>query len=468
MSAVSKLKGARGIINFGIARGKSPSNFNDDDLNNWAHMMLAQGKCYEYIRRLPHDFRRVLLKAGLAEKIPGIFRNWKPAPPYFVPLRMFPPELRQEVLALLKWKQAPYVQTRRKKRLRPISARNLQNVITRLYGFVVNVRPQLEDSAVTTEPRVIRTLSDLVTLDSISAFTDWWLNVRHGKGRSLVVKWGMLCAALKEHPSYKDHEFGWFDDLIMGIPFEPESSRRERKERKYLPYETVADIPRLIREKRKDAAKIGAAELAYVVHDALVMQWLVVLPWRQRNIRECRIGLKSEAVNLFKAEIEQWDTVAKPTWVAEKLRLNPREQFWQYHFREDETKTAREVRSILPRRLVPLLEEYLDHHRPLLIKGDDPGTLFVNRDGVPLTDHRMVSLVSRLTLRHAGRRVTPHIFRDIWAYWWLASHPEDYLTVSKKLWHRNIQTTLRIYGCKFDESQADCRVEEWLDNHNVK
>src|SRR5207245_3140333 len=88
--------------------------------------------------------------------------------------------------------------TRRKKRLRPISARNLQNVITRLYGFVVNVRPQLEDSAVTTEPRVIRTLSDLVTLDSISAFTDWWLNVRHGKGRSLVVKWGMLCAALKE------------------------------------------------------------------------------------------------------------------------------------------------------------------------------------------------------------------------------------------------------------------------------
>jgi hypothetical protein len=25
-------------------------------------------------------------------------------------------------------------------------------------------------------------------------------------------------------------------------------------------------------------------------------------------------------------------------------------------------------------------------------------------------------------------------------------HPEDYLTVSKKLWHKNIQTTLRSYG----------------------
>jgi hypothetical protein len=63
-------------------------------------------------------------------------------------------------------------------------------------------------------------------------------------------------------------------------------------------------------------------------------------------------------------------------------------------------------------------------------------------------------------LRYARKRVTPHLFRDIFAYWWLKKHPEDYLTVSKKLWHRNVEVTLQVYGCKFNESQADCRVEE--------
>jgi integrase len=466
VSAVRSLKGARGIVNYAIRRGKTPSNFTDDDLNSWAQMMLADDKCYEYIERLPNDFRRVLLKAGLSEKLPGIFINWKSVPPYFVPLKMFPAELSNEVVALLKWKQAPYVKTRRKKRLRPVSARNLENAITRLYGFLINIQPKLQESAPANVPRTIRTLLDLVTFESISTFTDWWLNIRQRKGRSLVVKWGALCAALKEHPSYKNSDFTWFDDLIRGVPYESESTRRERKERKYLPYETVIDIPRRIRERRKGAARLGPVEVAFCIHDELVIQWLVILPWRQRNLRECRIGMKSERSNLFNAEIEQWDSVARPKWIEEKLRVNPREKFWQYHFREEETKNGHEVRSILPRRLVPLLENYLEHYRPLLIKGNDPGTLFVNRDGVPLNDARMETLVSKLTLRHAGRRVTPHIFRDIWAYWWLSCHPEDYLTVSKKLWHRNIQTTLRIYGCKFDESQADCRVEEYLDRQN--
>jgi len=275
---------------------------------------------------------------------------------------------------------------------------------------------------------------------------------------------GTICAALKEHPSYKDLKFDWLDELIQGIPYEPESKRRERKELKYLPYDTVADIPRRIHQTRLDAATRGPKALAYVVHDELLIQWLNVLPWRQRNIRECRIGLKSKGANLFKAEIEQWDNIQKPKWVEEALKTNPREQFWQYHFGEDETKNGREVRSILPRRLLLLLEEYLQHHRAHVLNGSDPGTLFVNRDGNRLIDHQVTSLISNLTLRHAGRRVTPHIFRDIWAYWWLASHPEDYLTVSKKLWHRNIQTTLRIYGCKFDEAQADARVEDYLDS----
>jgi hypothetical protein len=53
--------------------------------------------------------------------------------------------------------------------------------------------------------------------------------------------------------------------------------------------------------------------------------------------------------------------------------------------------------------------------------------------------------------------------RDIFAFCWLERHAEDFLTLSKVLWHRDIKTTIRTYGDKFGESHGLRRVEEWLD-----
>lgn len=372
--------------------------------------------------------------------------------------------MREDALAVVKWKQAPYAKGRRaSSKVRPISAENLKNAIMGQYGFLLNVLPGLAGSTIKADPASIRTLPELFTPDLVSAFIDWAINTRKLKGQSMVARLATICAALKEYPSYAENDFSWYDELIRSIPLEPESQRRERKEQKYIAYEAAADIPRRIQETRQEAATRGVRPLAFTVHDELLMKWLVILPWRQRNIRECRVGLKSEGANLFKAEIEQWDAVRKPRWLEERLKVNPHEQVWQYHFRESETKNGHEVRSILPQRLVPLLEEYLNHHQAHIVTTDDQGTLFLNRRGHPLDSGHLNALISKLTLRHAGRRVSPHRFRDIWAYWWLSSHPEDYLTVSKKLWHRNLEVTIRVYGCKFDESHADCRVENFID-----
>jgi hypothetical protein len=177
-----------------------------------------------------------------------------------------------------------------------------------------------------------------------------------------------------------------------------------------LPYDVVADIPRRIHERRKDFAEIGHGKLALLVRDELLTSWLVILPWRQLNIRECRIVPHAERANLFKSEISPLFNIAKPRWVRERLAINSREEFWQYRFWEDETKNGREVHSILPRRLIPLLEEYLDRYRPSLLMGHDAGTLFLNEDGMPLTRDAIGSLVGELTLRYAHRRVTPHLF----------------------------------------------------------
>jgi integrase len=191
------------------------------------------------------------------------------------------------------------------------------------------------------------------------------------------------------------------------------------------------------------------------------------MAWRQRNVRECRISAPGNRLNLFKSELPPLINFAVPDWVKEDLRTNPHQQFWQFHFRKDETKTHHEVRSILPRDLVPLLEEYLEHHRPKLLKRGDPGTLFITVQGKRFSKKRVTDLVSEVTLRYGGKRVTPHLLRDVFAFKWLEDHPEDYLTVSKVLWHQNIQTTLRIYGRRFDESHGLRRVEQWLEQRKL-
>ena len=63
--------------------------------------------------------------------------------------------------------------------------------------------------------------------------------------------------------------------------------------------------------------------------------------------------------------------------------------------------------------------------------------------------------------------MTPHLFRDIFAYAWLKEHPQDYLTLSKILWHKNINITIDTYGGRFNESSGVCATEAWLEEREA-
>jgi integrase len=200
--------------------------------------------------------------------------------------------------------------------------------------------------------------------------------------------------------------------------------------------------------------------------EELLIKWLTMLPWRQRNIRECRISGSNP--NIFKSKIPNYISVDKPAWVQMEEQKNPEAEFWQMHFDPKETKTGREVHAVLPRPLVKALEEYLAECRPRLVKTGDPGTIFVRNDGTALNEDVLYNMVTRLTMRYGGRRVNPHLFRDIVAFAWLKDHPRDYLTLSKILWHANIQTTIRVYGSRFDESSGVCAMEAWVEAREAR
>ncbi len=77
--------------------------------------------------------------------------------------------------------------------------------------------------------------------------------------------------------------------------------------------------------------------------------------------------------------------------------------------------------------------------------------------------HRVIRIVGNLTQRYAGRRVTPHMHRNIYLHRYLDENRRDYLAASRDLWHSNLQTTLGIYGEMFDESCGAVASEEWLE-----
>ena len=433
---------------------KEPSDVTIEDLTNWALLKVQDNHSYQSARKQTLQFKRILRECGCMDLDPiGTMRRKS----YGVPLEQFPAELRKEVFDLLTWKQVAFAVGRSKgARHRKVTSKNLQDLFCGLYGYAINVRGESN----------IDSLKQLVQKQLVTGYVEWRINVRKVKGYGLGCGLRLMSAAMRQHPSFTSTDFSWFKPLLDSIPIEPESELRRRKAEKFLEYEVLESIPAKIRAARSAAVKMGIRGVAILAMEELLMKWLTVLPWRQKNIRECRIGGPSP--NLFKGKIPPFCDIDKPKWVAQEEEKNPEAEFWLFHFSPDETKTKKQVDAIIPRPLIRPLEEYLKEFRSNLIHGVDPGTLFVNRAGKSMVVVEMTDRVSAKTLRYGGRRVTPHLFRDIIAFKWLKEHPQDYLTLSKILWHSNINTTIRTYGRRFNESSGVCAMESWVEEREAK
>jgi hypothetical protein len=267
---------------------------------------------------------------------------------------------------------------------------------------------------------------------------------------------------VRSYPALATYDFSWVLKLLAQTPLEEYSEVKERKMRRRVPFDDLLGIPDQIRRQAASYADLSSRRRAVMGRDALLMEWLTTLPWRQRNLRECKIMPFSEGGNWWKEEV--LPQIAKSAEVDQVLKVKPRQRFWQVYFRPSETKTGCAVRALLPRQLVSHLESYLERDRAILLKGQpDPGTLFVGDRGHPLHQNDVSRLVGNITQRYVGHRLNPHLCRDVFATQWLEENPEAYLRLSKILWHADVKTTIRIYGAGFDESYGTPSTEEWLD-----
>lgn len=437
------------IVRYAIRIGRTPQTLCEEDLKAWIRKKVEAGSPLTTAEDICCRFRLAIARAALSASFPSL----RPRVEYYgVSISNMHADLRREVEALVDWKTSEFQVDRPSgtTHIREISAEHMTDAICQLTGYLQNIERRPE----------ITSMSELFTKDNVSRFVMWAKNKRKVKGQSIASRLAILSAALKQNPHYEELDLDWFPNIIRQLPKDSRSKIDQRKAQKYIEYSDAEQIPNKIRSERLNARNLDPYTLAIYARNELIMLWLVIWPWRQKNLRDCWI--LGSTPNLFKAPIRRLCMATKPSWVAELERTTPGTSFWQVHFDKEETKTKNDVDAFFPSELVPLLEEYLSKHRPVLL-GDyaDPGTLFFSNRGKPFSAGQFSDIVRNLAAKYTGVPTTPHLFRDIVAYEWLRTHPEDYLTVSKLLWHRNINTTLLIYGSRFDESTGIARVDDW-------
>lgn len=444
-----------GITKYFSRITKTPDEITIEKLDVWEASKVRAGVFYTSTRGTRNKFVRFLQRSGWTSLC---FPGMKTLENYGVSLDELPPELRSEIQMLLKWKQAEFALNRPKKgKIRAVSAEKLRGIICQLAGYVIHVCDSHPAS-----------VKELLQQQFVEGFVEWMINERGVKGRSFKQSMGMIFAVVRYHSSYTSVNFAWFKSLLDSIPSEDDSERRSRKAQKYVEYEVLEAIPSKIRAERKISEKRreDTHRIACLAMEELVMLWLTILPWRQRNVRQCRIA--GPAPNLFRGKIPPFSALDRPSWVIEEEEKNPDAEFWQVRFTAKETKTGIAIHLLLPRPLIGPLEEYLVQHRPNLLLNRDVDTLMVNSIGNPLNSKLMQRVVGHWTLRYAGLRTTPHLYRDAVAFQWLKEHPKDYLTLSKMLWHKSIETTIKIYGSQFNESSGVRAMEAWREQRDSK
>jgi len=270
--------------------------------------------------------RKILVEAGYTS---NLNTNRVRKAEYGIPLKEFPEMLCAEVQEVLRWKQDKYVPSRPKGgQIRAITAKRIEGEFCRLYGYCVNIE-KLGN---------ISNLRELVTEQNVGNFISWSLNNRNAKGLGLSIQLGGLSAALSQNPKFSDITSPWMPKLLESIPEDSGEETQRRKEEKYLPYSVLCDIAPAIRRERERIPENHRKAIALNVRDELVILWLLTLPWRQRNIRECRVGGRNP--NLLHGPLPRMASITKPDWLLEAEEQNGPLEVWQFRFSPSETKTG--------------------------------------------------------------------------------------------------------------------------------
>jgi integrase/recombinase XerD len=196
------------------------------------------------------------------------------------------------------------------------------------------------------------------------------------------------------------------------------------KRRRLRPAAELVELGRQLMRAAEATADWSPRKRAVQFRDGLMIALLAHRPLRIKNFTAIRLGHQ-----LFRQG----------------------ERYWLV-FGADETKTGQPWEAVFPETLLPYLARYLEHHRPVLLRGErgtkpaEIDALWVSEIGTQL---ELGALATRLCIHTAhafGASLPPHWFRDAAATTIAVEDPKHVRDARLVLGHASLATTERHYN----------------------
>jgi hypothetical protein len=452
--------GSVGIVEFSISNGLTPSDLTEDFIKTWTQQMLERGRSLLTVVWAECHFRTMLRRAGLQRLFPQFPLNSKNPPEFRKQLKDLPEPLRSQILEAVRWKTADEDLDDRDAALiiRPVTAANMIRYFVELYSYAFTILGITD----------IVSLQQLVSEEIVCGFIDWLQIGGRCKPSSIIAKLSSIRFLALTYPSLviaDDNNYQWFHAKLSNLRKESNARVQARKLDGIPDYQSVADVVQKLLALCQTTDTLTEAEVAWCFHDCLLLMTSLAAPHRSRNIRESQVHT-TNSLNIFEAEItsELLSQIKLPAWAKELRDQDPGTKFLVCHWVESETKANHEVWELFPREAVSLYHEYVNLYRPILVsKTEEHPSLFLARNGKPLTQKSLLDLVTRISVRYTGKRLTVKLFRDLVAAHMLATGA-NFEDVATCLWHLDpYSTTVRYYVSGFNASYGVGALEDELD-----
>jgi hypothetical protein len=359
-------------------------------------------------------------------------------PPLRYGLHPLPKTLAGELQAYLAWCTAPYAPGRPASiKKRPSTLVPLCKRLAHLAGFLVKVQ------GLPAEPLSLR---DLTRPEWLEAYASWWISHR-GKVTGTIINTLIYVHVIAQHWLKDEAATHKIRQLIKSIgASEPVRDKRAR----WLSLPELESIglsryplnARRLQELRWQRIQATTwTRTALWVQHSLMLRFLIRIPFRQRNLREMRLGH-----NLLHLPNGTWQV----RYRGEELKIgrrNGRENHLSYAF---------------PKDLQGLLEEWLTQWRPRLLSGPDHKYVFLTIQGKPFTERGIHNSIVHTTWKFSGVAVNPHTIRDIWATEYI-KNTRDIIGAAYMLGDK-VETVLKHYAHLLD-ADAETRAVQWLASH---
>jgi hypothetical protein len=389
--------GCSGIVEFAIRLGKSPDQLSREDIERWMQDMLNKKRSYGTLILTERCFRLQLRRAGLQGLFQFNLGSRNPSE-YRLAFDEMTEDLRVEILAIIEWKTAGRrIRGRSAKfKIREITARRLREVLTQVCGYAKHIHG-IEDA---------KSLLEVFQKEILCGFADWLLIERKCKPHSVRTMFHALRALTWQHPLFQGEDYSWLSRKIRQLPHEPQAARKQRQIDKMIHFELLTQLPELIRAERLGATDLSPLRLARLVRDEVFAS--LPLYWRQIQLRTLDLDENLKSGVLARDVKRQ---IYLPRNVESALRRAPSSKVTYVHYDETRTKNKEErFEAIQP---IPILQEYIEVHRPLLVDSKTHTVLLVNDAGEPMCKQNVIAKLEMLSVRHLGVRVVPHARRRI-------------------------------------------------------